>query len=227
MTYVLSMRRVGDLKLITCTADLQFFERSPNVFYVYKAFWDQTYDELGSSRRVVLEDILNKKLIMLFDKEEFVACMANGIFDLRIKPLIESSYFSHFSGEFKYYLSGLNEKIMSFGGLMVKPDWRRKNTDVSVVEVLLGLCVESFLNEKMDIAVACSRSDLKVSDKLLHFGFEHMGYSELNGGPVAFSILNRDAVKKHPDKKVINTIKRLQDARHVSSERLLGQGLSL
>ena len=107
--------------------------------------WQQTFTELKVSFAGFSDDFLNKEIGVLSDGEHPIGLLMYHFVDLSLPLFRESYYFKGYSDDLLESLASIDGKTMIITYMTVAPEWRQRQTNYSVPEMLISFSVLRFL----------------------------------------------------------------------------------
>lgn len=152
--------------------DPRFLERYESAYALWKRVWGSFWESVG--RPVLSSDsfIRQDDLCAIFRDDECVALTLQYVADFRIRSHREDSYFTNvFTPENHGVLETYGPKIYCGNHITTDPGFRQRSAGFSLKDVLLGACVECFLErDECRAMVGSMRADRGVTRLAQRFG---------------------------------------------------------
>lgn len=175
--------------------------------------WEKTYSEiLNSSGETLNSDAFwRSKILAVIEKEDTVVGLhLYNSFDLRIKSINKHSYFAHIHPEkVEEIKSSKINSLMSCEFLTVHPSHRGKKIDLSMAEVIVGLCSKVLTHSPWDALIGISRVDFKVDKMSAKIGAHSFGDTKRHNIDCKLVLARKDQIKKIEHKETLNLVETL------------------
>lgn len=185
-----------------CPLGFEFTEIHNKAFEYWKTFWSKVYADAGSLDAFHPDDFFRQDYIpVIMWKNEIVAMHLYTFFNLKQRSAIHHNYFNFFNEQFFEKLNELKiEYVMSMEFLTVDPKWRKKESFISVAELLSGIGLELFKQSQGQAAIAPARKDVKVHEMAYKFNFDCL-VSDVNCRNFDCDLILgvKNKISNHPD----------------------------
>lgn len=189
------------------------FDSSIELIEQSYSLWESAYSEiLKSSGETLNPDAFwRSKILAVIEKDNQVVGMhLYNSFDLRIRSINKHSYFSHIHSEKVEEIKSSNiNSLMSCEFLTVHPSHRGKKIDISMAEVIVGLCSKVLTHSPWDALIGISRVDFKVDKMSAKIGANSFGETKRHNIDCKLVLAKKDQIKKIEHKETLAFVERL------------------
>lgn len=188
-------------------------DNSVNLIEQAYVLWEKTYSEiLKSSGEILNPDAFwrSKILAVIEDNGQIVGLHLYNSFDLRINSINKHSYFSHIQPEKVAEIkSSRINSLMSCEFLTVHPSHRGKKNQISMAEVIVGLCSKVLVHSPWDALIGISRTDFKVDKMSAKIGANSVGDTQRHNIDCKLVLAKKDQIKKIEHKETVDLVENL------------------
>ena len=172
-----SSTEISHEKKLRSVFDLSFYEFNNNsplsttylhekLFKFWKTSWEKSYTELGVEEKMHLfgDDFLSKRILSFFHKDNPIGCIFLEHYNLDSYAHRSTRYLQNFPTE---AIEALKEKgfsnVYAISNLTIDHEWRKRNTDLSVSQILTSIGTWLACQERGDAIISCVRNDRSVN----------------------------------------------------------------
>ena len=169
--------RISDLQYVLlpgkCGPDFPRPDLYESAYGLWKGLWKKVYEDAGSPASFLPDDFLRQDVICgLFHEKQAVALHLYSLFNVSSQAVLDHRYFAFYPPEYIAHLRERNSPyVMSMEFLTVHPECRKKDTGVSLGDVLCGCGVEVLKSVGAHAAVAPARKDVGAHEMARKIGF--------------------------------------------------------
>ena len=189
--------------------------------------WEKTYSEILSHSNETLnpDAFWRSKTLAVIEKEnQVVGLHLYNSFDLRIKSINKHSYFSHIDPEkVEEIKSNRINSLMSCEFLTVHPNHRGKKIQISMAEVIVGLCSKVLTHSPWDALIGISRVDFKVDKMSAKIGANSFGDTKRHNIDCKLVLARKDQIKKIEHKETLVLVENLWSQKNNLTNLILNE----
>lgn len=204
--------------LVLCEKTFRFWHKS----------WSQTFSKLGVDKSGTLsaDDFLDREVIALFENQEPVALFFANRFDISRDSIISHSYFKNYPKETIEELRNKNFKeVMVLTYMTVHENWRTKDTDIPMPDLLFSLAMMRFWESGLDNLIGYIRKDKSFFQSFYRHGAIKISETNAYNVPVDFCYLTRESSQLSPLPGVMESTKNLWNKMKETKETTLQAAL--
>ncbi|MDO9183000.1 MAG: hypothetical protein Q7U04_11360, partial [Bacteriovorax sp.] len=129
------------------------------IYKCWKDEWSNTWSEITGQKKIIYSCELSRQdtLLALFNDEKCIALCSFRQFEQNDISAFDDSYFSFWPKSASEQLMGLGQKVLICGQLTVAKEYRRKESDVSLRDILSGIATKYFLDSDSNIMIGTTR----------------------------------------------------------------------
>lgn len=176
--------------------------RVESAYQLIKREWSFAFKFLKVDEVITSDDFLRSNIVGLFDGDSAVALMLtyNGSFDhLSFR---DQKYFHNYPDSVIHSILKYGRNTKIWYKFTVHREWTRRKTDISVAEVIIGLLIKNFKNEKIDCAIGLARNDVGVNKIAENWGIEILDIKNVYNTKGSFVLLTQSKSYKNIDPDV-------------------------
>lgn len=189
--------------------------------------WEKTYSVILSHSNETLnpDAFWRSKILAVIEKEnQVVGLHLYNSFDLRIKSINKHSYFSHIDPEkVEEIKSNRINSLMSCEFLTVHPNHRGKKIQISMAEVIVGLCSKVLTHSPWDALIGISRVDFKVDKMSAKIGANSFGDTKRHNIDCKLVLARKDQIKKIEHKETLVLVENLWSQKNNLTNLILNE----
>ena len=166
-----------------------------NVFLEWYGFWSKHFESVGSSFQLFSDEFMRATYVtVLHQNHSPIAMHFYSEWDLENQVHLKSRYWSQYPQKAKDDLKSLGlSHVLSMEYFYIHADWRFQKTALPLSEVLAGLGMNIFLeNKKLNGVVSIARKAVKSQDRGASWGLEPICDLELHNNPCCVVACSRD-----------------------------------
>jgi hypothetical protein len=174
--------------------------------------WWPVFEKSNSLDSLDTDDFYRQHVVYAISQgSKIIACEFSTFFDLGHPIYKKHSYFSHFQPEsFALIEERGYQTAMTGEYLTATPDWRKRNTGISLGSVLVGLNLKLLKAYNIDVLFGSARKDLKVNSLVSEFGFQTLIPSIIKCNyDCELMYVDAKSFRSHPDASTQGLIDRL------------------
>lgn len=143
------------------------------IYHLWKKIWKQTFQEVKANINLSADHFLkHDEILVIYNGEQPIGMFCLDWYWTKADYDLELKYWDNYP---KLTLKWLETKsiscLMSMSFLTVHPDWRRRQTQHSLSDLLVGFAVQRYLESSADVLLTYTRNDRKTNE----LGYRHGG----------------------------------------------------
>lgn len=203
------------------------FDSSIDLVEQSYGLWEKTYSEIlrESGEALNPDAFWRSRILAVIEKDsEVVGMHLYNSFDLRIKSISKHSYFSHIdTNKVEEVKSSRINSLMSCEFLTVHPNYRGKKIDISMAEVIVGLCSKVLTHSPWDALIGISRIDYKVDKMSAKIGANSFGDTKRHNIDCKLVLAKKDQIKKIDHKETLELVETLWSRKNNLTNLILNE----
>ena len=169
-----------------------YLEHCKNSYILWKSEWEKTFQELKTNKTLYSDDFLHREIGGLFLGTKPIGFILYQFEDITKKTTTDLHYFSNYESRLIHWHQQKNDLVMIATYFTTDPDWRKKNTNYSVSELLISFMNLRLIFSDANRMIGYFRNNRKTNEIFYRHGGEFIAHQNAYNVSVDFAEIYKD-----------------------------------